>query len=131
MYRRIYLYFMSNRQLICRIGFVGALIAITWLALVPQQSVIVSTGWDRSDHILAFFVLGGLLDFSTDEWPWWPRKISGLLGYGLAIEVMQLATDDRMFDLLDLVGDTIGVSLYLIAAWFVFPRRRFYCRSAN
>ena len=53
---------------VSRVVFFCCLLAVTTLALVPQEHATVSTGWDKANHLLAFFVLLWSLDFS------WPFK---------------------------------------------------------
>ena len=104
--------------LICRCGFYIALLAISWLALAPQDEVFVSTGWDKANHLLAFFVLCGLLDLSYRDLSLWRWKLPLLFVYGLSLELLQGVLPERSMSLLDLLADALGLGLYaLLRPW--------------
>ncbi|MFT7772116.1 VanZ family protein [Roseateles sp.] len=98
--------------------FTLLLVAITWLALVPAPPPAIGTGWDKSNHALAF----GSLAFAG-AWAWWPRPrqwgwlAAALLAYGGAIEIAQSHLPPRTGDWLDLLADGFGIALGLLAAW--------------
>lgn len=94
------------------------LIAITWLALVPAPPQVMTTGWDKSNHLLAFASLAFASAWA--RWPQprhWPVLFAVLLAYGGAIEIAQSFLPPREADWLDLLADSIGISLGLVAAW--------------
>lgn len=94
------------------------LVAITWLALVPAPPKVMTTGWDKSNHALAFASLA----FSA-VWALWQRPrqwgwlVFALVGYGIAIEIAQSFVPPREADWHDVVADSIGILLGLLAAW--------------
>ncbi|MBV8035238.1 VanZ family protein [Roseateles sp.] len=94
------------------------LVAITWLALVPNPPRAVSTGWDKSNHALAFASLA-----FASVWAVWPRPrqwgwlAATLLAYGGAIEIAQSFLPPRTGDWWDLLADGCGIALGLLAAW--------------
>ena len=94
------------------------LVAITYLALVPNPPQGVNTGWDKSNHALAF----GSLAFASvwALWPqprqWWLLTVA-LLAYGGGIEIAQTLLPPRSGEWLDLLADSVGISLGLLAAW--------------
>jgi len=94
------------------------LIAITWLALVPHPPKFATTGWDKSNHALAFASLA-----FTCVWALWPRPRQwwllalAVLAYGGAIEITQSYLPPREGDWFDLLADGVGIALGLIAAW--------------
>lgn len=102
-----------------RVLLVIALLGISVLALWPAQISVISTGWDKSNHLLAFFVLFWLLDFS------WPtglsiaQKIAILMAYGLLIEIVQFNQSQRFFSLLDWAADALGLCLYLLLMRYI------------
>lgn len=96
--------------------FFIALVAITLLALLPQEQVVISTGWDKSNHLLAFFVLILLLDKSYPELSAWKVKLPLLVVYGMWIEAMQWFMPSRFFSGLDIVADSLGLLLYMVCA---------------
>ncbi len=70
-----------------------------------------STGWDKSNHFLAFFVmtlLGGVA---------YPGRtalvLTSLLAYGALIEVLQSFTPSRSAEWGDLLADAVGLLLRL------------------
>jgi VanZ family protein len=97
---------------LARLGLALALIAIFLLAVIPQQQVPASSGWDKIDHWLAFFTLALLADRAAGARWFWPRAVPLLLLYGVAIEVAQHFTPDRHAELLDVVADSMGILLY-------------------
>ena len=106
---------MSSRTL--RQLFATALAAVLVLSLWPMpEPPPLHTGWDKTDHLAAFAVLG-LLGL-----PSWPahrsRVLAGLLAYGALIELLQGFTVHRHGDWRDLVADAIGVGI----AALVFAR---------
>ena len=99
----------------------AALIAITTLALIPQQEVPITTFWDKADHAVAFLVLGLLAQaaftgsrYMTVVAPW-------LIGYGAAIELAQMLTPTRVGSVEDVIADIAG--LLLAGAWVGLRRR--------
>jgi VanZ family protein len=102
-------------------------VAITWLALVPDPPRGLSTGWDKSNHLLAFASLA-----FTAVWACWPRPrqwwllVVVMLAYGVGIEIAQSFLPPRSADAADVLADGIGIALGLLAAWpfVVLTRRR-------
>jgi len=99
------------------------LLVITWLALSPAPPRVITTGWDKSNHVLAFASLA----FSS-VWALWPRPrqwfwvVLALLTYGIGIEIAQSFLPPREADWHDVVADSVGIVLGLLAAW-PFARR--------
>jgi VanZ family protein len=79
--------------------------------LLPSPSSLPTTGWDKTNHLLGFFLLS-LLGLRA-----YPSRaivvLLGLLMYGGMIEVLQSFTPDRFAELADLIADGLG----LIAGW--------------
>lgn len=91
---------------------VAALLITTFLATTTVDYPVVSGFHDKLQHIFAFFVLALLTDFSFPTLPWSWRKSIPLLGYGLALEIIQYFIPGRFFSLLDLAADATGLLLY-------------------
>lgn len=76
-----------------------------------------TTGWDKSNHALAFAALG-LLGCAC-----WPasavRVLVALAAYGGAIEIAQTFTETRMGEWIDWGADVVGLAL----AALIRPRR--------
>lgn len=110
-----------RRQTILRCLFGAAALAVLVMSLLPPTPALPSTGWDKSNHLLGFSVLGVL------GWLAFPRHrlamVGGLLAYGALIELLQSLTPTRQADWQDWVADAAGVLLgcSAMAAW---PRRR-------
>jgi VanZ family protein len=97
-----------------RILLVMALIAISYLAFTPHNTSAVVEVNDKLSHILAFFVLAFLVDFSWPQSRWNPTKYIPLLGYGLFIEIIQASMPYRIFSSWDLAADALGLIAYPI-----------------
>lgn len=94
-------------------GFIIALLAISVLAMLPSDGVEVTLGWDKLNHLIAFFVLLALLDSSKPSLPIWPGKVLYLFIYAWLIELVQAYLPTREFSLLDIVADVAGLYLYI------------------
>ena len=83
------------------------MVAVLVLALMPTVPELPSTGWDKSNHVLAFAVLA-LLGLRA-----YPPRVAavmlGLLAYGGLIEVLQSFTTYRLAEWADLLADAIGI----------------------
>ena len=101
-----------------RAMLVVMLLAITYLALVPDPPKTVSTGWDKSNHALAFASLA-----FASVWALWPRPrqwallVAALLAYGVGIEIAQHFLPPRSADAQDVLADAVGIALGLLVAW--------------
>ena len=84
------------------------------LSLLPPSPQMPTTGWDKSNHMLAFAVLAFLSERS------WPRHnlvaLAGLLAYGGLIEVLQSLTPYRAGDFADLFADAVGLATGAVLA---------------
>lgn len=102
---------------IARLTFWAAALVVLYFALAPVPEREPLTGWDKANHVVAF---GGLAVLGLLGWA--PRErivLAGLIGYGVFIEVLQLATVDHHFDLHDLVADAVGLAVgwCVLRAW--------------
>jgi VanZ family protein len=95
-------------------------IAVSLLAVLPQDQSVITTGWDKANHTLAFFVLLGLLDNAYPSMNLWIKKIAPLIAYAILIELVQSQIPGRYASLLDIIGDAVGLGLYLlIRSWLI------------
>jgi VanZ family protein len=82
-------------------------VIILVLALIPTAPYLPSTGWDKSNHLLAFAVLT-ILGCRA-----YPSRIAvvlvGAMFYGGLIEVLQSFIPYRSAEWADLIADAIGV----------------------
>ena len=90
--------------------FALAAAGVLALSLMPPGPADLSGfGWDKSNHLIAFGVLGVLAHLG---WPQRPgRVIACLLGFGALIEVLQGLTDYRTAEWFDLVADGAGLAV--------------------
>jgi len=92
-----------------RMVFGVSALVILALALAPSEAVFSATGWDKTNHLLAFSVLA-LLGFRAYPGRW-TRVILGLLAYGGLIEIFQSFTPDRAAEWSDVLADSVGLGL--------------------
>ncbi len=95
-----------------RVLFFAALSMISYLAVAPLDAVVLSTGWDKLNHLIAFAVLILLLDYAYPRFQFWPGQIVTLLCYGFLLELAQAFIPYREFSLLDLLADALGIAFY-------------------
>jgi VanZ family protein len=81
---------------------------------MPQGQASITLGWDKLNHLFAFFVLLGLLDYAYPTLDLWRRKIVVLIFYAVAIELVQGVLPDREASLLDVLADIIGLAIFLM-----------------
>ncbi len=90
-------------------AFFACALAVLVLALVPEPPPLLTTGWDKSNHLLAFAVMAvlGCKAF--------PQRVAitllSLLAYGALIEILQSFTPTRSAEWLDLLADCLGILL--------------------
>ncbi|MES9834302.1 MAG: VanZ family protein [Candidatus Thiodiazotropha sp. LLP2] len=103
------------------LGALGTSLAvISYLAFTPLDLPGVSSLNDKFSHLIAFFSLAFLADYSWPDSPWNQLKFFLLLGYGLFIEAVQAFLPYRLFSLFDLTADALGLIVYtLIAPWLM------------
>ncbi|WP_085760138.1 VanZ family protein [Oceanicoccus sagamiensis] len=97
-----------------RVAFYPTLLAVSLLSVLPQEQVVISTGWDKANHALAFFVLLALLDHAYPTAHLWWKKLLPLLAYGVVIELLQSQIPGRYASGLDVFGDIVGLLAYLL-----------------
>ena len=92
-----------------RLAFGLCVLVVLVLALLPNDLAVPSTGWDKSNHLLAFSVMAllGLRAFPGRTL----ALLAGLLAYGALIEMLQSFTPNRFAQWQDLVADAAGLAL--------------------
>ena len=83
--------------------------AILVMALMPSGVTLPSTGWDKSNHLLAFGVLTSLGYLAYPSLGW--RIMLAMVGYGGLIEVLQGLTPHRYAEWGDVVADMLGAAI--------------------
>lgn len=87
-------------------------VSVLVLSLLPPSVPQPSTGWDKSNHFLAFGVLALL---GVRAWAGkLPAVLAALMVYGVLIEWLQGMTPNRTSDWHDLIADAIGLALGLV-----------------
>lgn len=104
---------MLNSPLIWRLALAIALGVVTALSLLPLGPDAPTTGWDKTNHLLAFAVLAILAGLA------WPARIgaamTALLAYGGLIELLQSFTGYRSAEWADWLADALG----LLLGWYL------------
>ncbi|CAN7327567.1 VanZ family protein [Variovorax paradoxus] len=107
------------RKSVWRYSFWVCAVGILVMSLAPISTPMPTTGWDKSNHTLAFAVLALL-----GRWAWPGRTavvLSALLAYGGLIELLQSFTPDRFAEATDVLADAVGL---LLGAGFAFLLER-------
>lgn len=83
--------------------------AVLALSLAPNTASLPTTGWDKSNHLMAFVMLAvlGLRAYR----PHTGVILVGLLCFGGLIEILQSLTSYRSAEWADLIADGIGAIL--------------------
>ena len=92
-----------------RWAFWTCTLGVMVLALMPTVPHMPTTGWDKTNHLLAFTVLAVL-----GRWAYPDRMrllLMGLLAYGGLIDVLQSFTPHRFGEWSDLLGNGLGLVL--------------------
>jgi len=94
-----------------RLALAGLLIVVLALSLLPLGADAPTTGWDKTNHLLAFATLAvlGCLAYPARI----PSTLLALLAYGALIEILQSFTTYRSAEWGDLLADVLG----LLVGW--------------
>jgi len=103
-------------------------LAVLYLALSPTPPRQIDTGWDKSNHALAFasLMVAGFFGYASSR-----TRLAGLwlalLTLGAGIEIAQTYVPNRSGEWQDLLADALGLALgYLFTqalAWGLRPPR--------
>lgn len=92
-----------------------AMVVIIYLATTHESFPAIDEANDKLNHVLAFYVLAFLADYSAPKAGFLLYKGLPILGYGLLIEMIQYFLPYREFSVLDLVADGIGIAAYVLS----------------
>jgi VanZ family protein len=110
----------NNHPYFFRISLIVAMLVISYLAFSAQENSMLDTGYDKSNHFIAFFVLAFLCHFSFIQKNRVYSIFLPLLIYAVFIESVQYFLPYRTFSLLDIIADIFAVLVYLILAqWLI------------
>ena len=113
---------MHRTQQFARGALVLCLSTILWLALSPNPPNPAGLFYfDKVNHVLAFFVLAGLLDYASVNIARFKGKVLPLLAFGLLIEVLQYWVGYRYFEWGDFIADGFGVAGYAVFRRYLRP----------
>ena len=113
---------MHRTQQIARAALVLCLSTILWLALSPNPPNPAGLfDFDKVNHVLAFFVLAGLLDYASVNIAGFEGKVLPLLAFGFLIEVLQYWVGYRYFEWGDFIADGFGVAGYAVFRRYLRP----------
>ena len=98
-----------------RILLFAVSVIILYLASTDQPIEAVDDLDDKFSHILAFGTLAFLVDFSWPDDRFGLAKTSGLLVFGIFIELVQHFLPYREAALLDVIADAAGIMAYLLS----------------
>lgn len=107
--------YLPSTVLVFRTALLTAVATIMYLATTRLDLPVTVDLNDKMNHILAFYVLALLIDFSFPEGRFDFSKVITLLGYGLLIESVQYLLPYRTFSLFDLSADAIGLLAYKLS----------------
>ena len=96
-------------QPVWRLALWLCLAAILLLALMGKPPRALNTGWDKSNHALAFAVLAFIALNAYRQQV--VLALAGLLTYGGMIELLQSLTPKRSGEWGDLLADAVGLAL--------------------
>ena len=101
------------------IVFWACAVAVLVLSLAPATAPMPSTGWDKTNHLLAFAMLAF---WAHGAYPGRTAAVLlGLLAYGGLIEALQAFTPDRSAEWADLVADGAGLLFGEMLARLMWP----------
>lgn len=112
---------MTGQQFarVSRIAFWTCAVAVLVLSLAPATAPMPSTGWDKTNHLLAFAMLAF---WAHGAYPGRTSAVLlGLLAYGGLIEALQALTPDRSAEWGDLLADSAGLVFGEMLARLVRP----------
>ena len=89
-----------------------SLAIITYLATADLGYAVFPLNYDKINHLATFLVLALLVDFSFPNSRFNSIKIFLLIAYGFSLEVLQHFLPHRMFSLLDITADGLGLLAY-------------------
>ena len=95
-------------------AFYICLVAIEFLATTTIHIEVVESVWDKANHFVAFFTLYILLSLAYKKLSL-KVKVGLLILFGIQIELVQSFIPQRYFSPLDVVADTIGILIGVVA----------------
>lgn len=94
-------------------GLFGCVV-LTYACLMPHPPQVGISYFDKVEHFLAYLILAAWFAEVLPTRPW--QVFTGLVLFGLLIEVAQSMTGYRHPNVMDLVADTVGVVAGMLLA---------------
>ena len=111
---------------IFQLMFYICLVSIEYLATTTQEIKPLEHTWDKANHFIAFMTLYVLLSLAYRNLSV-VTKIILLLAFGMQIEIVQSFIPGRDFSGLDVVADSVGITIG-IGGYYLYEK---YRRSAT
>lgn len=95
--------------------WIGAIVAVMALSLIPPPPMAVPDHFDKVEHLLGYWLLsaGAVQLFARPRTQLWAAL--GLVAMGIALELAQSAfTQTRVGDAVDALANTTGVALGML-----------------
>lgn len=93
------------------------------MSLIPSTQGLPSTGWDKTNHLLGYGLLGMLARAGWPRSAAW-RPIVALIAWGALVEVLQGQTGYRQAEWGDALANGLGAALGVALAGALAARRR-------
>lgn len=106
---------MYNLTIKCRIALVVTLTVITYLSTTEIDHSAIQSMNDKFNHVVAFYIVSFFVDFSFPKTKFNWLKATSIFAYGMAIEVIQSYLPFRMFSVLDLFANALGIVVFLLS----------------
>jgi VanZ family protein len=95
------------------------LVFATYMAWTPRVHLDMASNHDKCTHLLAFGYLTGAFSMVYFRWTTWRRTAGIMIAYGGLIEVVQALLPYRSCSWLDLMADSVGISLALSGMYVI------------
>ena len=128
---------MLLKEKICKI------LCFIWFVLIVFFSVVPNSAGDQSllskmaltksgffQHVFGYFVLSALAFFAFEKKRFW-LYLAGIVLMGVLFEAMQYVMPTRTFNVYDVVGNTVGVMLFVLIRVFFIGHRHTPVPSAG
>ena len=120
--------YSRSNLLLFRAALVTALSVIMYLATTKLNFPVIDRLNDKVTHIMAFYVLAMLEDYSFPRVEFGLSKVLTLMAYGMLIEFIQYFIPYRTCSVYDLAADAVGILTYVastpVLKQIPFLRRR-------
>ncbi len=110
-----------------RISLLSLFCIISYIAFSTPDTATLNTGFDKINHMLAFFVLAIFCQFSFPDKKFIYSTFIPLIIYAIFIEIVQYFLPFRTFSILDIIADLTAIIIYLLVSLFINNRCLINC----